>query len=81
MLANNLGHYGITFLQLPEYIQEQIAYRKSKCPDCFERNACQSCGCSVPGKWFADAACSGKRYPDLMGKDDWEKFKKENNLV
>lgn len=69
---------------LPEYIQEQIEYRRSKCEDCVEEGHetegpghCKECGCGLPGKWFVTRSCNGgKRFPDLMGEEKWKKFKK-----
>jgi len=62
---------------LPIHLQEQIAYRASKCPDCVKAKKCQHCGCSVPGKFYVKASCNnGERFPDLMEKDDWDRYKR-----
>lgn len=72
-------HYN-DLIGLPEYMQEQVAYRKSKCPDCAEAGECKVCGCSVPGKWFVTKSCNnGERFPDLMSKKEWEEFKVKGN--
>lgn len=81
MIANNLGRFSNKYLRLPLHIQEQVYYRSTKCPDCYEKKQCVYCGCSVPGKWFADDQCKGKRWPDMMLKvEDWETYKKQNNI-
>lgn len=82
MFADKIGKsLGSKFLRLSPYLQEQIQYRASKCQDCFQKGQCVGCGCSVPGKWFADEACKEKRWPDLMlKKEDWEAYKKQNNI-
>jgi hypothetical protein len=43
---------------------------------------CIECGCSVPGKLYVKESCnSGKRFPDLMSREDWEKYKSDNNII
>jgi hypothetical protein len=43
---------------------------------------CIECGCSVPGKLYVKESCNGgKRFPDLMSREDWEKYKSENNII
>lgn len=67
--------------ELPQHLVEQVAYRESLCPDCLEKGECQHCGCSLPMRWFAKDSCNdGERFPDMMGSDKWEEFKKEHNL-
>lgn len=82
MLANKLNSkLKFKFLELPDFIKEQIHYRESKCLDCAKAGECVHCGCSVPNKWFADKACKGKRWPDMMlKKEEWEAYKKQNNI-
>jgi len=81
MFANSLGKYTKDYISLPVHIQEQVFYRSTKCPDCKAIGECINCGCSVPGKWFADKACKEKRYPDMMLKKQmWENYKKENGI-
>lgn len=73
---------------LPIHLQEQILYRESKCQDCVTvghkdvgPGSCKHCGCSTPGKWFVTKSCNGgERYPDLMGSEEWKKFKLDNNI-
>jgi len=67
---------------LQPHIQEQVAYRHSKCKDdCIPNKGCVHCGCEPIGKHFVKKSCNnGARFPDLMGKEEWENFKKENNI-
>lgn len=74
---------------LSHHIKEQILYRQSICQkSCVEighkeegPNHCEECGCSVPSKWFVTQSCNnGKKFPDLMNKEDWEVFKKYNDI-
>lgn len=67
---------------LPKHIQEQVAYRNSKCKDdCIPKGECKHCGCDPIGKHFVNSSCnSGERFPDLMGKEEWEEYKKLNNI-
>lgn len=81
MFADTLGRYTTKYLRLDKHIQEQVFYRGSKCQDCLKEKKCLYCGCAVPGKWFADQQCKGKRWPDMMLKaEDWDKYKQENNI-
>lgn len=42
---------------------------------------CVNCGCEVPGKLYVNKSCNGGyRFPDLMEKDEWDKFKIKNNI-
>lgn len=73
---------------LPLHLQEQVRYRAAKCEDCMTvghktkgPGHCKECGCSVPGKWFVSKSCNnGKRFPDLMEKDEWDNFRKNNRI-
>ena len=68
---------------LPIHIQEQVEYRHRLCAkDCIPQKGCIHCGCDPIGKHFVVESCNeGKRFPDLMGKEDWKKFKKENDVI
>ncbi len=69
------------FIGLPDHTKEQIAYRSLKCPDCIEEGACKCCGCDLPGKHYVKRSCNrGVRFPDLMDKEEWKQYKKENNI-
>lgn len=65
----------------PKHIQEQIAYRRLLCKnDCAVQNKCIKCGCDFKGKTSVQQSCNPDRFPDLMSKNDWTKFKKDNNI-
>lgn len=65
----------------PKHIQEQIAYRRLLCNnDCAVQNKCIKCGCDFKGKTSVQQSCNPERFPDLMSKNDWIKFKKDNNI-
>jgi hypothetical protein len=69
---------------LEPHIKEQVAYRAAICHEsCFigANERCDWCGCSLPGKWYATKSCNeGSKFPDLMDKDNWEKYKLENGI-
>lgn len=64
----------------PTYYKEQIYYRTSKCSDCYVKGKCKQCGCSLPGKHYVTKSCNPERFPDLMTIDEWEKYKKDNDI-
>lgn len=66
----------------PQHIKEQIAYRRLLCAnDCAIRNRCVYCNCDFEGKTAVKKSCNeGERFPDLMSKPKWEKFKEENGI-
>ena len=68
---------------LHPHIQEQILYRMQVCKDdCMVKGECKYCGCDVPKKMFVIESCNeGERFPDIMNKEDWEQYKKENNII
>lgn len=67
---------------LPTYEREQVLYRSQICEsDCVKLGYCIYCGCDIPGKLYVNESCNGgERFPNLMSKDKWEKFKSENNI-
>jgi hypothetical protein len=67
-----------TLIGLPIHTQEQVAYRHEKCKkDCIPKKGCKHCGCEPIGKHFVNKSCNGgERFPDLMGAEEWETFKK-----
>ena len=87
-LQGNLRKLKEKILKLPldDYIKEQIEWRAEqvaiKSPECLEKGECY-CGCTMPNKMYEDRGCegwevgnkSGPCYPDMMNKEDWEKFK------
>lgn len=67
---------------LPGYKQEQFLFRlQTMNQECLKSGNCVVCGCETPQLQLADDACDGKCYPVMMNKEDWEKYKKEENIV
>ena len=66
----------------PDYKQEQVLWRLNICKmDCVKEGACVYCGCPPTKKAFAEASCNnGDRFPDIMEKKEWEKYKEDNNI-
>lgn len=73
-----LDKFGLT----PIHIQEQILWRLNICKmDCVKNGECEYCGCPPQKKAFNEKSCNnGDRFPDLMNKEEWEKYKEENNI-
>jgi hypothetical protein len=71
---------------LPEYLYQQIFWRRHmvilKSPECWETGACKVCGCEIIGKTMEDRACENDPacYPAMMKKEEWEQYKKDNNI-
>ena len=65
-----------------EHLKEQIAYRMLICNDtCGKQGYCEKCGWDYPGKLYVNESCNnGEKFPDLMSKQDWIKFKQENGI-
>lgn len=78
----NLKYYFNKVDGLPAHIVEQVNYRYSLCKDsCLVDNECEVCGCNATKKAFVKESCNGgNKFPDLMGLDEWNKFK-EDNLI
>lgn len=70
------------FIDLPQHTKEQILYRLDKCKNtCVKEGECRFCGCPPNKKAFVVKSCNeGKIFPDLMNEDEWEKFKKKNDI-
>lgn len=81
-IEGNLKMLGDAFDLLPTHTKEQVAYRSEICKnDCMQYGYCVNCGCEVPGKLYVNKSCNGGyRFPDLMEKDEWDKFKIKNNI-
>ena len=63
------------------HIFEQIVYRISVMdPECYEEGYCKMCGCNTTALQMANKQCNKPCYPKMMGKKDWENFKKENKI-
>ena len=65
-----------------DQFKEQIAYRSLKCSrDCVPAGKCVHCGCRLPGRFFTSKSCNnGVRFPDIMTDDEWNQYKKENDI-
>lgn len=64
---------------------EQVVYRTQRCPTCVKNKECtegaRPCHCPMPEKALTPLAeCSEKRWPRMMPAEDWETYKKENNI-
>jgi hypothetical protein len=77
-LEGNVKYYYNAIVGLPLHTKEQIIYRISICKDsCFNDKGCEYCGCNTIKKMFTASSCNeGNKFPDLMDKIEWEKFKK-----
>jgi len=65
----------------PLHVQEQIAYRRLVCKDdCAKTNECIVCGCDFKGKTSVKESCNPDRFPDLMNKLEWDKYKETNEI-
>jgi len=65
----------------PQYLREQRLYRLSLCQeDCLVTGKCIICGCPPKKKVFVNESCNKDRFPDIMDKEDWENFKRKNNI-
>ena len=65
----------------PLHIQEQIAYRRLLCKDdCAVNNQCIKCGCDFKGKTSVQQSCNPERFPDLISKLEWDKYKQQHDI-
>ena len=82
-IEGNLKMLGDQFDLIPSYQRKQVLYRSQICKDdCMKHGYCIECGCSVPGKLYVNKSCNGgTRFPDLMSKVEWEKYKAENGII
>jgi hypothetical protein len=82
-LEGNARYLKNIFGMFPRYKQEQVLYRLSICKDtCVKNEECEYCGCPPKKKAFVDKSCNkGDKFPDMMEEEDWELFKKENNII
>jgi hypothetical protein len=81
-LKGYLSYFSESFGLLPEFKQEQVIYRTEKAKECVTNKSCLYCGCDTPAKFYSDEGCEDpvrKCYPDMMDKDTWEQFKKDND--
>lgn len=67
---------------LAQHEKEQVVYRSQICKkDCVQVGYCIQCGCNLPGKFYVTESCNPDRFPDIMSKLDWEKFKIDNQII
>ncbi len=65
---------------LEVFQEEQFYYRMFKMDkNCIDKKMCP-CQCEVPAKQFEDRACENNCYPAMMNQEQWEVFKKVNDL-
>lgn len=75
-----------SILPTPKHIKEQIIWRRGQVvqmsPECWKEGHCIQCGCEILPKTTADMACENPPYcyPEMMGKENWEDFKKNNGI-
>lgn len=74
-------YYYDNIFSLQEYIKEQVYHRLSVCKDsCLITGKCEKCECPTIQKSYADKSCNSEKFPDLMSKQEWEVYKRENNI-
>ena len=60
---------------------EQVVYRSRKCEDCLERGDCRICHCPTPELFCTPLAhCKEFKWDDYKSPEEWEEFKKTNNV-
>jgi hypothetical protein len=82
-LEGNLKMFGDKIYLLSDHEKEQVAYRAMICKEeCVKLEYCVYCGCDLPGKFYVKESCNGgERFPNLMPKQEWEKYKLENGIT
>jgi hypothetical protein len=70
----------VFFPLLPVYVQEQIVKRHIDAK-CSHLKRCQSCGCKMPFKLYAEGSCGEDCYLEFMNEVDWLIYKKNNNVT
>ena len=82
-IQGNISFYVDKVLDLPISVQEQIAYRLYTCKDtCLVSGKCKVCNCPTVKKSYSYFSCNdGKLFPNLMNKEDWDKYKQEKNIT
>ncbi len=81
-IEGNWKYYKNKVRMSPEYIVEQVQYRLYLCKDdCLVANKCKHCPCPPKKKSWVNKSCNGgERFPDIMNKVEWEKFKAKHNI-
>ena len=62
-----------------EHNVEQIIFRIHCCKNCFKAKTCSNCKCNPLDKIVEPISCN-KVFPNIMSKEKWDNFKKENNI-
>lgn len=74
-------HYLDQICLLPLYTREQVFYRIYTCREtCIPFSKCEKCTCPAIEKSYATASCNLRKFPNLMSKIEWERFKLINKI-
>lgn len=68
---------------LDKHKQEQVIWRAEQAKECTANGSCVYCGCTTPAKYYSDEGCEDpvkKCYPDMMSKEDWDKYKVTSSI-
>lgn len=80
-IEGNAKYFWDRWIGMPPHIKEQVRYRLEQCEDdCLVEGACIKCKCPPHKKAFAKNSCNPDRFPDIMNNEDWEQYKRENNI-
>ena len=64
------------------YLDKLGKYPKYKQEHCVVTNRCKKCGCATNKKVYDPVSCNrGERFGDMLGENDWNKFKVDNNIT
>lgn len=75
-------YYYDNIFGMPSWIKEQVFFRLFTCKDsCLITGACKKCTCPTIKKAYATASCNEEEFPDLMPAQEWEDYKKANNIT
>jgi hypothetical protein len=61
------------------YWRQKLVVEKS--PMCILSGKCVHCGCDTPDLFYGEQPCEGNCFPEWMEKEEWEDFKKTNNIA
>lgn len=82
LLFRYFSEDGADLKLLKKHQAEQFKWRlRVMNPECLENKACVICGCQTPQLQMSGEACEGKCYPDMMNAQQWEDYKKENQIL
>lgn len=66
---------------LPHYTKEQVFYRIYVCKEtCVPYKQCEVCKCDAIKKSYSTKSCSPDKFPNLMSKLDWERYKIDKKI-